>query len=242
MKLINGKEPKQFLAELLVPFSETLVEYQDGNPYVGIDYYKKRLYDVASPLNYNINVTNSVFVNETLKPFVKVDVSLDIFYDDGSLFRHSERPGHRNVILLTSEDNSNIATRRPKNIPNDFKSAAADGLKWILHDMGLTFIEPKSKPQSQNKKHNQEEKFTVSIVKGFSSMSKGGYSAVVNMDGEELPLLIWKDKVSVIEQFMPIGDFVQFYVPGKKFIFTGTKCEYRGKPQLTLTNVSSSKE
>jgi hypothetical protein len=238
-KTINGKEYTQVLEELKEPFDSALIKILEVSkkPYLPIHVIKERMDQVLGVFGYDFTLSELQIVNSGDEQSIIGIGNLQLRNDEGEVVAIRSSSGGCVITKLKQ-------TSKPVKVSNDAESAANDIFKRCAKLFGVGSEQlremrknPKIAGSTSVKTSNDSILFSAKIITPFSTNSKNGYNATVEIEGAKKQLIIWQDIQEIIIQTVPMDSFVSLYKPGTTLKFYGKLNKYGATEQVIMTNV-----
>ncbi len=234
-RTINGKPFGVVVEELRAPFPESAVkDNQSGYPYIPIEEYRKRLDEVVGVLNYDYRLSKAEWVTIGDKEHMSCLGTLVIRDDEGKVVTVKMATGDADVITKNS-------TGAAVKTGNDAKTADKDAFKSCCRMLGIGDAQLREHRKGKNGSGSRggasgkgpqntssdakEEEIRVVVRGAFSSLGGGkGYKApaVLKETGEQVALILWKEGIDAVKEYMPLADFLEKY-KSKEFSVVATR-------------------
>ena len=241
---VNGKSLAQIAKELSERFSEA-EPTRDGYMSIPIWAFEERLNSVVGIMNYNVLCTEGKLYNVNGQDAIFVNMTLEIYSDNGEIILKKSACGGANVIIVKE-------TQKPKSLKSDQEIAVSDAFKNCCKKLGMGIEQMREYSQSRKKKggpsYNSQgsgdagEKGKLHHVRFMTGVdtNRGRFTAQVTDldDGKQYSLVIFEREVPLIEEHVKMADFIRYYTPGKTFSFFGEVNNYKGMDQLIFRRPS----
>lgn len=226
-RTINGKSFKDIIVALSAVFSPNdFKTNRYGFHYLPVETYQQRMDEVVGILNYDFTTSEPHTCIVGTRPHISLSGTITIRDDSGNTVTSKSACGGCPVIMLSKEAEA-------ASYKNDLESASADVFKRCCKKLGIAEAQLKQLRTSKDTNRDisggnsgEVALYRVKLKESFSTLGKnnGGYSAMVDVEGEQEPrkLVIWKSAIEEIEKFIPIAKFVNGYTANKEFSVYGT--------------------
>lgn len=224
-RTINKKSFDNIIKALAAPFDvNDFKPNKFGFYYLPVEKYQQRMDEVVGILNYDFITSEPRTCIVGTKPHISLSGTITIRDDDGNVVTQKSACGGCPVIMKNA-DNEAAAYK------NDLESATQDVFKRCCKRLGIAEAQLKQlrregKGSSEDIGGNAQtvSLYRVKLRESFSSLGKNGYSAMVDVEGEDEPrkLVIWQSAIVEIEKYIPIAKFINCYKANMEFSLYGT--------------------